>query len=189
MYYNRTFEQIFNIINPLVEAINSLLNGDWQGLADNLLKALRAIGYGVLKLMASVIDGIVNAIIEVLNLIIANDVIRTIVGWTGNEWNGIEWRSNLAGQIPSYANGGIVGELWQMNEYGNPEMLYSANGNSTAVITQEQLARAFENAIFNTGLLEAITDSKNIYIDGKNIAQSKNFKSELNRTNPNLNIR
>ena len=28
-----------------------------------------------------------------------------------------------------------------------------------------------------------------IYIDGKNIAQSKNFKSELNRTNPNLNIR
>lgn len=76
-----------------------------------------------------------------------------------------------------------------MNEYGNPEMLYNANGNSTAVITQEQLARAFENAIFNTGLLDAITDSKNIYIDGKNIAQSKNFKSELNRTNPNLNIR
>jgi aspartate aminotransferase len=43
-------------------------------------------------------------------------------------------------------------------------MLNSANGSSTAVITQEQLARAFENAIFNTGLLDAITDSKNIYL-------------------------
>ena len=82
-----------------------------------------------------------------------------------------------------------MAELWQMNEYGNPEMLYNSNGNSTAVITQDQLARAFENAIFNTGLLDSISESKNIYIDGKYVAQSKNFKTELNRTNPSLNIK
>lgn len=182
-------EQIFHYVSYMYEAIDALLHWDWKRFGESLKSAAQAIGMAVLKLLVGIIDGIMNAIISVINLIIANPVIQTIVGWTGNEWNGITWRSNLAENLPSFANGGIVGELWQMNEYGNPEMLYNANGNSTAVITQEQLARAFENAIFNTGLLDAITDSKNIYIDGKNIAQSKNFKSELNRTNPNLNIR
>jgi len=182
-------EQIFNFVKYIFEAVDAMLHGDWSKFGDSLYNAGKAILMGLLKLFAGLIDGIVNAVVSVINLIIANPVIKTIVGWTGNEWNGITWRSTLAENLPSFANGGIVGELWQMNEYGNPEMLYNANGNSTAVITQDQLSRAFENAIFNTGLLDAITDSKNIYIDGKNIAQSKNFKSELNRTNPNLNIR
>lgn len=182
-------EQIFNFVSYIFNAVDAMLNGDWGRFTDSLQKAGQAILMTILKLFAGIIDGVINAVISAINLIIANPVIQTIVGWTGNEWNGITWRSTLAENLPSFANGGIVGELWQMNEYGNPEMLYNANGNSTAVITQDQLARAFENAIFNTGLLEAITDSKNIYIDGKNIAQSKNFKSELNRTNPNLNIR
>lgn len=92
--------------------------------------------------------------------------------------------------IDSFENGGIVGEVWQMNEYGNPEMLYNANNSgNTAVITQEQLARAFENAIYNTGILDVIQSSGNVYLDGKEIAQSQRFKNELNRTNPSLNIR
>lgn len=182
-------EQMFHFVSYIYEAFDALLHLDWKRFGESLKSAAQAIGMAILKLFAGIIDGIINAVISVINLIIANPVIQTIVGWTGNEWNGITWRSTLAENLPSFANGGIVGELWQMNEYGNPEMLYNANGNSTAVITQEQLARAFENAIFNTGLLDAITDSKNIYIDGKNIAQSKNFKSELNRTNPSLNIR
>ncbi len=180
---------VLKAVGEIFNMIDALLHGDWKGLAESFGKFVASIGIAILKFFAGVIDFIVNGVISAINFIIANEAIKKIVEWFGGEWNGITWRSNLVGSVPSYANGGIVGELWQMNEYGNPEMLYSANGNSTAVITQEQLARAFENAIFNTGLLDAITDSKNIYIDGKNIAQSKNFKSELNRTNPNLNIR
>lgn len=186
----KVVEQILNMVTYIFNAVDALLHGDWSGFAENIKNAAKALGLAVLKIFTSIIDGIINAMISVINAIIANPVFKTIAGWMGNdEWEGISWRSDLTDRVPSFANGGIVGELWQMNEYGNPEMLYNANGNSTAVITQEQLARAFENAIFNTGLLEAISDSKNIYIDGKNIAQSKNFKSELNRTNPNLNIR
>lgn len=178
---------ILKAVGEIFNMIDALLHGDWEGFAESLGKFFASIGIAILKFFAGVIDFIINGVIEAINFILTP--LRETIKAFGGEFNGITWRSNLVGSVPSYANGGIVGELWQMNEYGNPEMLYSANGNSTAVITQEQLARAFENAIFNTGLLDAITDSKNIYIDGKNIAQSKNFKSELNRTNPNLNIR
>ena len=178
---------VLKVVGEIFNMLDALLHGDWKGLAESFVKFVASIAVAILKFFAGVIDFIINGVIEALNFILTP--LRETIKAFGGNWDGIPWRSNLAGSVPSYANGGIVGELWQMNEYGNPEMLYSANGSSTAVITQEQLARAFENAIFNTGLLDAITDSKNIYIDGKNIAQSKNFKSELNRTNPNLNIR
>ena len=178
---------VLKAVGEIFNMIDALLHGDWEGFAESLGKFVASIGIAILKFFAGVIDFIINGVIEAINFILTP--LRETIKAFGGDWNGIEWRSNLVGAVPSYANGGIVGELWQMNEYGKPEMLYNANGNSTAVITQDQLARAFENAIFNTGLLDAITDSKNIYIDGKNIAQSKNFKSELNRTNPNLNIK
>ena len=77
-----------------------------------------------------------------------------------------------------------------MNENNNPEMLFNANGNAnTSVINIVQLSRAFEQAIYNTGLLNAIEQGNQVYIDGKYIAQSKNFKNEINRTNPKLAIR
>lgn len=175
-----TIGEIFNMID-------SLLHGDWEGFAQSFGKAVAGIGITILKFFAGVIDFIINGVIEAINFVLTP--LRETIKAFGGKWDGITWRSNLSSGLPSYANGGIVGEIWQMNEYGNPEMLYNANGNSTAVITQDQLARAFENAIFNTGLLDSISDSKNIYIDGKYVAQSKNFKTELNRTNPNLNIK
>lgn len=178
---------VLKAVGEIFNMIDALLHGDWEGLANSFGKFIASIGVAILKFFAGIIDFIINGVIEAINFVLTP--LRETIKAFGGSWDGITWRSNLVGSVPSYANGGIVGELWQMNEYGNPEMLYNANGNSTAVITQDQLARAFENAIFNTGLLDAITDSKNIYIDGKNIAQSKNFKSELNRTNPNLNIK
>lgn len=177
-----------------------LLNTDWGKMwsefGTQMKKALGSVGdelkkvwFDIVRWLAKALDFVINAAIKAINLIIANDVIKTIVKWAGGDWKGIEWRSNLTGEVPSYANGGIVGELWQMNEYGNPEMLYNSNNGNTAVITQDQLAMAFQEAIFNTGLLDAISESKGIYIDGKYVAQSKNFKQELNRTNPGLNIK
>ena len=180
---------LLNAVGEIFNMIDSLLHGDWDGFLESFGKAIASIGVTILKFFAGILDFIINALIEAINLIIANDAVKGIVGWFGGEWNGIEWRSNLAGSVPSYANGGLVGELWQMNEYGNPEMLYNANGSGTSVITQQQLAEAFQEAIFNTGLLDAISENKGIYIDGKYVAQSQNFKRELNRTNPGLNIK
>ena len=185
----KVITDIMEVVGNIIDAFTSLMNFDLKGFFNNFAKAIANALSGVVRLLARVLDYILNGVIELINMVIANDLVKGIVEMFGGSWEGITWRSNLADNIPSFANGGIVGEVWQMNEYGNPEMLYNSNGSSTAVITQSQLISAFEQAIFNTGLLEAIEDDKNIYIDGKYVAQSGNFKRELNRTNPNLNIK
>lgn len=178
---------VLKAVGEIFNMIDALLHGDWKGLAESFGKFVASIGIAILKFFAGIIDFIINGVIEALNFILTP--LRETIKAFGGSWDGIPWRSNLVGSVPSYENGGIVGELWQMNEHGNPEMLYNSNNGSTAVITQEQLAMAFQEAIFNTGLLDAISETKGVYIDGKYIAQSKNFKQELNRTNPGLNIK
>lgn len=178
---------VLRAVGEIFNMIDALLHGDWKGLTESFGKFIASIGVALLKFFAGVIDFIINGVIEAINFILTP--LRETIKAFGGDWNGITWRSNLVGSVPSYANGGLVGELWQMNEYGNPEMLYNANGGGTSVITQEQLAEAFQQAIFNTGLLDAIGENKGVYIDGKYIAQSQNFKKELNRTNPGLNIK
>lgn len=180
---------IADIVNEIVGMFTSMLQLDFGGFKDHLEKLIWSIGGGILKLLASLIDTIVNSFIDVINLIFAPlNALSDFFGWG---WEiGIP-HINLASLVPSFATGGFVGEVWQMNEYGNPEMLYNANNNSnnTAVINQAQLSLAFEQAIYNTGLLDAIAKAGVINIDGRAIAQSTNFKNEINRTNPNLNIR
>lgn len=94
--------------------------------------------------------------------------------------------------IFGHANGGMVGagEVWRMNEFGNPEMLFNAENGSqqTSVINLEQITQAFTQAIFQSGLIETIEASGGVYIDGKEIAASKNFQNEMNRRN-NTNFR
>lgn len=184
-------DKIVDAVAFIVDAIESLLNGDWNAFAENMKNALKSIGLAILKFFAGFIDGIINACISFINAIIANDAVKAIVKWLGGgEWNGITDRSHIAEDIKGFANGGIVGEIWQMNEHGNPEMLFNANNNgNTSVINVDQLSEAFERAIYNTGLLGAIEEGKVVYIDGRAIAQSRNFKNELNRTNPTLNIK
>ena len=167
-------EAIAEVIDGIVDVVKMLFNMDFEGALKRLGNMIMNIG----RAFAKIVDNVINGFVNFANVFIASDFVKDVLKFLNinKNWQGITFTSTLASRIPSFADGGFVGEVWQMNEYGNPEMLYSANGSSTAVITQEQLARAFENAIFNTGLLDAITDSKNIYIDGKNIAQSKNFK-------------
>jgi len=180
---------IFDIVKEIVETFTSLLNLDFGGFAEHLKKLVLTIGRSLLVMLAGIIDFIVNSIIDGINLIFYPlNALSDFFDWG---WEiGIP-HINLASLVPSFATGGFVGEVWQMNEYGNPEMLYNANNNSnnTAVINQAQLSLAFEQAIYNTGLLDAIAKAGNINIDGRAIAQSTNFKNEINRTNPNLNIR
>lgn len=186
--------EVINTLATIIEDINEMIEGiftlDFNKFVDGLKKAVLNALMGIVRFFASIIDTIVNGVIEFLNAIIANDAIKSIVSFFGGNWQGITWRLDLASQIPSFANGGIVGEIWQMNEHGNPEMLFNANNNgNTSVINVDQLSEAFERAIYNTGLLGAIEEGKVVYIDGRAIAQSKNFKNEINRTNPMLNIK
>ena len=171
------------------QAIHDLFSADFEGFANNLVLFFKKVFWGLLKVLAGMIDATINAIINAINVIFVP--LNKLSEWFDWGWEiGITWRSNLADLVPSYANGGIVGELWQMNEYGNPEMLYNANNSgNTAVITQQQLSMAFEQAIYNTGLLDTIAKAGVIQLDGRAIAQSTTFKNEINRTNPSLNIR
>lgn len=183
-------EGIFNSIKDIVmQIVNGIQNLDFDEVAKGFQRAF----FKIIKFLALWLETVINFFIDGINTIIANDAIKDLVKTVtgGNvKWNGITWRADIASRVPSYANGGIVGELWQMNEYGNPEMLYNANNSgNTSVINVEQLSEAFERAIMNTGLLGAIEEGRVVYIDGKYVAQSKNFKNELNRTNPMLNIK
>lgn len=180
-------EMISNVLEIIIDLVESLFSMNFDGFFERFLdKAVNLV-----KSFAKLLENVINGFIDFINVIIANDFIKWLVGNFGGEgWKGIEWKADFSSKIPSFADGGIVGEVWQMNEKGNPEMLYNANNNSnTSVINIDQLAGAFERAIINTGLLNAIEESGYVYLDGKVIAQSKSFKNELNRTNPKLSLK
>lgn len=179
---------IFGVITDIFTIIQDIFNMDYDKIGKDFLNMGKRLGLGLLKLLASIVDSTVNMFVDAINLIFVP--LNKLSEWFNWGWElGIP-HLNLAGMVPSFANGGIVGELWQMNEYGNPEMLYNANNSgNTSVINQAQLSLAFEQAIYNTGLLDAIAKAGIIQLDGKAIAQSSTFKSELNRTNPSLNLR
>ena len=179
---------IFGLLSDSFAIVSDLFNWDFEKFRQDFIKFFKDLARGLLMLLASIVDGVVNSIIDAINVIFIP--LNKLSEWFSWGWElGIP-HINLASLVPEFANGGIVGELWQMNEYGNPEMLYSANNSgNTSVINQAQLSLAFEQAIYNTGLLDAIAKAGIINIDGKAVAQSSTFKSELNRTNPSLNLR
>lgn len=193
---------ISNLLSPILIAINTIaevikfivgaIKSLWDLDFDSLAKLFKNMIANIARFALSLIDKLINSFVEFANSIIASGFVKDVLKFFGinDNWQGFTWRSNLAGLVPSFANGGIVGEVWQMNEYGNPEMLFNANNSgNTSVINVDQLSEAFERAIYNTGLLGAIEEGKVVYIDGRAIAQSRNFKNELNRTNPTLNIK
>ncbi len=185
----KVIEYILNAVGDVLEIFSDILNFNFEGLGDKIIKYFKNLFFGLIRILASVVDSVINRAIEAINFIFTPlNALSDFMGW---DWEiGITWRSNLADLVPSFANGGIVGEIWQMNEYGNAEMLYNSNNSGdTSVINQAQLSLAFEQAIYNTGLLEAIEKAGIIEIDGRDIAQSNNFKRELNRTNPSLKLR
>ena len=186
----KTWKPIFDLFIALFKGDSGQLSQTLGNVGKELLRGLGNAMLSIVKIGIKLVEKIVNGLISAINAVIANDFIKWIANDVfGGDWQGITWRANWSDKITldSFASGGIVGEVWQMNEYGNPEMLYSANNSgNTAVINQAQLAQAFEEAIYRTGIIQAIEDDKYVVIDGKAIAQSRSFKNELNRTNPKL---
>lgn len=180
----------------IVEAITALISGDASKAWDLFKEAGISAWKGIKTIGAGIAEALVNGLLSGINWITKK--INSITSGMSKiwSWSGIPeipaipeitWKLDIG----SFANGGeLTGELWQMNEYGKPEMLFnSRNTGNTSVINQAQLGEAFTQAILNSGLIEAIRESGNLYLDGKEVAQSKSFKREINRTNPQLNIR
>ena len=85
-----------------------------------------------------------------------------------------------------------------MNENGRPEALVNTGGSETNVINIDQLTegmrRGFVQAIYDTGLLNAMQQgSSTIVVDkdvlGRTVAESAGFRNEVNRRNVSLNLR
>lgn len=187
------FENFGSGFFPLImQLVSALMNMDFSYIGDqfkqivyNLAKLLSNLGYAIFKLFAKICDWLLNRVIEAINALIANDFIKWITNdLLGQNWQGITWRSDWAGQIkpPDYTSLDEWAGVENASVSSRKQRLNQQLGTSN----EAQMARAFEQAIYNTGLIDTIENAGNISIDGKDIAQSKNFKSELNRTNPSL---
>lgn len=185
-------KDVLDIILPEIRAALKVVTdifailSDIIGLRfDKLFDHLKQLAVDYLKGFARMIDSLLNGVMDFINdfLFGGFNLIGEKLGW---QKMGIFFgRSNLESLVPSFENGGLVGELWQMNEHGVPEMLYNANNssNNTSVINQSQLSQAFETAIYNTGLIPAIQSAGVVSIDGRDIASSSRFIQEMNRRN------
>lgn len=187
---------VVKAMGKLAKAFVALISGDGTKAWDLFKEAGISAWNGIKKIGAGIAEALVNGLLSGINWITKK--INSITSGLSKVWSWagipeipaipeITWKLDIG----SFATGGeLTGELWQMNEYGKPEMLFnSRNTGNTSVINQAQLGEAFMQAILNSGLIEAIRESGNLYLDGKEVAQSKTFKREINRTNPQLNIR
>jgi hypothetical protein len=91
-----------------------------------------------------------------------------------------------------FANGGIAekGSLFIANEAG-PELVYSGHNNASSIMNIEQFKQAQFEALTDWWdyAKNDLPDTPTFTIDGAQIARSKSFKNELNRTNAGLNLR
>lgn len=93
--------------------------------------------------------------------------------------------------ISAYENGGIAekGDLFIANESG-PELVYSGQNNSSSIMNISQFKQAMVEAIYECAdVFQGSEGAVVVSLDGAEIARSKRFKSELNRTNSGLNLR
>jgi len=172
---------VVKLVTDVLAILSDIIGLRWDKVFDHLKQL--AVDY--LKGVARMLDAMLNGVLDFINdfLFSGLNLIGEKVGW---QKIGIFFgRSNLESLVPSFENGGLVGELWQMNEHGVPEMLYNANNssNNTSVINQAQLSQAFETAIYNTGLIPTIQSAGVVSIDGRDIASSSRFIAEMNRRN------
>lgn len=196
--FKETFVKVWETIKNVGVNVFEKIKDLWESFTnifDKIKEAGKTMWDAIKSVGAGVAQGLVNGLLSGINYIIKainkmTSALSSVWDWTGipsiPDIPTISWKLD----IDSFANGGVVGEIWQMNEFGNPEMLFnSRNSGNTSVINQAQLGEAFTQAIINSGLLDAVENSGSITLDGKDIAQSRRFKAEMNRTNPKLNLR
>jgi hypothetical protein len=166
----------------------------WADFAEDIKEPLA----GVANFFISILNFIISGFQNLLNKVIGG--INELTGKLSDLWSWIgipaipqipevSWSG-----IPMLANGGMVnaGSLFIAGEQG-AELLTNMGSGTTGVTNVSQFKQAMIEAIYETGLLSSIEESGNIYLDsekvGKKMGQTKSLRQQLNRTNPNLNLK
>lgn len=178
--------------------ISTLMNGLYIAataiagiLAYNIFSELMKNMNDTDKTIGIIIGGIVALIASIVALqhALAGDWVGAI---SSGAAAGIGLGVMIAGiRAKTYASGGIPdkGSLFFAGESG-AELVTTMSGGRTGVSNTEQLREAVYGALsdwWSTAQYD-IPEQQATYIDTAEIARSKRFKSELNRTNPNLNL-
>lgn len=181
---------LIGLIGLLVKAIVE----NWSSIVEFLGNAVRAIG----NVCVTIVNAVINAIEIMINGVVAGinfllDGVNQLGNFFGADWN-LQLSRAEYGRLEYFADGGIAsaGSLFVAGEAG-AELLTNMGGGNTGVTNVEQFENAMTRAIISSGLLQAVEDSGNIYMDseivGKKIGQSRSLRNQLNRTNPSLKLR
>lgn len=186
------------VLSPIIDNIaytlefmsklmDGVLNGNWDGLG----KAFKNMLISVANLAIGIIEGIVNGFLEAING--TTQALSKVWDWAGiPSIPKITWKADW--QIPYLANGGMVnaGSMFVAGESG-AELVANLGSGQTGVMNIAQFTEAVVNGITQSGVIDAIKEGGNIYLDnervGAKVGSSKGLKQSLNRTNPLLGLK
>lgn len=146
----------------------------------------------MIRRLAKWAEDFINFFVDGINMLL--DAVEDLVRFFGGNVDLGLNRVSFTGGVQYFANGGIAsaGSLFVAGESG-AELLTNMGGGNTGVTNVEQFEQAMTRSIISSGLLEAVLESGNIYIDsekvGRKVGQTKAIRNQLNRTNPNLKLR
>lgn len=165
-----TFAFVYDAYKILKLIIDLIDNWDSKTLANKVWSILKILSYG-LSAVATLLGTIKKD-----PLLISAGIAGTIA-------------TAYIDSIPRYANGGMVdsGSLFFAGEAGAEFVTTMPNG-STGVTNVAQFKQAMLEALWDWSGSEDGGDIV-LNLDGAEIARSKRFKNELNRTNTSLNLR
>lgn len=180
--------------NFFVEAWNTI-KATFISIADWIYSnVVKPVGNFFISMINGIISGfetMINGLLTGVNKLLTG--VEDIVAFFGGELD-IKDLSVSFTRIPMLANGGMVnaGSLFIAGESG-AELLTNMGSGTTGVTNVSQFKQAMIEAIYETGLLSSIEESGNIYLDsekvGRKMGQTKSLRQQLNRTNPNLNLK
>lgn len=146
----------------------------------------------MIRRLAKWAEDFINFFVDGINMLL--DAVEDLVRFFGGNIELGLNRVSFTGGVQYFANGGIAsaGSLFVAGEAG-AELLTNMGGGNTGVTNVEQFEQAMTRSIISSGLLEAVLESGNIYIDsekvGRQVGKTKSLRNQLNRTNPNLKLR
>lgn len=149
--------------------------------APELVKTIMAIVASIVAVGAAITMAVMAAKGNTFGAIAAGSVFAIAAGAT-----------IAAVNAKTYADGGVpkTGSMFIAGENG-AELVTTMPSGKTGVSNVQQLQQAVYSALETwwSGAVYDLPESGPTYLDGAEIARSKTFKAEINRTNPNLNLR
>ena len=179
--------ELINNIRYMIGFLGDLIKGDFSGAWNHL----KNLAISCLNVMLKAVNAVWNSLIRMAQLTL-DIFVNPIIGLFGGEKIKIPTEKIQVPSIPYYKNGGIVdgGSLFVAGEGGYAEIVSKYNSGQTGVTNVSQFKQAMVEAIYECAdVFQQSDGSVVLNLDGAQIARSKNFKNELNRTNAGLNLR